>query len=205
MELRKPAVTLLLVWQEYRDQHPDGYSYSQFRRRYREHLHLAAPEPRMRRTLLPAEMCEVDYAGMTMPVATADGVRQVSIFVGTLPFSTIIYAEATWTQTTEDWLCSHVRMFNAWGGRSPSWSRTTEDGRHPRQLLRSDLEPVYLALARHYGIGVVPARVRRPRDKPLAENGVQQVERWVLAPLRNRTFFGLDELNAAMAEKLADL
>ena len=63
----------------------------------------------------------------------------------------------------------------------------------------------YLALARHYGIGVVPARVRRPRDKPLAENGVQQVERWVLAPLRNRTFFGLDELNAAMAEKLADL
>ena len=53
-ELRKPAVTLLLVWQEYRDQHPDGYSYSQFRRRYREHLHLAAPEPRMRRTILPA-------------------------------------------------------------------------------------------------------------------------------------------------------
>ena len=63
----------------------------------------------------------------------------------------------------------------------------------------------YLELARHYGIGVVPARVRRPRDKPLAENGVQQVERWVLAPLRNRTFFSLDELNAAMAEKLSDL
>ncbi|MGB9408971.1 MAG: IS21 family transposase, partial [Terracidiphilus sp.] len=61
-------------------------------------------------------MCEVDYAGMTMPVAIADGVRQVSIFVGTLPFSTLIYAEATWTQTTEDWLASHVRMFNAWGG-----------------------------------------------------------------------------------------
>ena len=112
-ELRKPAVTLQLVWQEYRDRHADGYSYSQFRRRYREHLASSAPEPRMRRTLLPAEMCEVDYAGMTMPVATADGVRQVSIFVGTLPFSTIIYAEATWTQTTEDWLGSHVRMFNA--------------------------------------------------------------------------------------------
>ena len=205
-ELRKPAVTLLLVWQEYRDQHPDGYSYSQFRRRYREHLHLAAPEPRMRRTILPAEMCEVDYAGMTMPVATADGVRQVSIFVGTLPFSTIIYAEATWTQTTEDWLGSHVRMFNAWGGSVP---KLVPDNLKTGVTHASFYDPVlnqsYLALARHYGIGVVPARVRRPRDKPLAENGVQQVERWVLAPLRNRTFFGLDELNAAMAEKLSDL
>ena len=145
-ELRKPAVTLLLVWQEYRDQHPDGYSYSQFRRRYREHLHLAAPEPRMRRTLLPAEMCEVDYAGMTMPVATADGVRQVSIFVGTLPFSTIIYAEATWTQTTEDWLGSHVRMFNAWGGSVPTGPGQSEDGRHPRQLLRYSV--LYTRLSR---------------------------------------------------------
>jgi hypothetical protein len=67
------------------------------------------------------------------------------------------------------------------------------------------LNPSYLALARHYGIGIVPARVRHPRDKPLVENGVQQVERWVLAPLRNRQFFSLDELNAAIAEKLFEL
>ncbi len=151
-ELRKPAVTLLLVWQEYRDSHPDGYSYSQFRRRYREHLHLGAPEPRMRRTLLPAEMCEVDYAGMTMPVATADGVRQVSIFVGTLPFSTLIYAEATWTQTTEDWLGSHVRMFNAWGGSVP---KLVPDNLKTGVTHASFYDPVlnqsYLALARHYG------------------------------------------------------
>jgi len=92
-EMLKPAVTLLLVWREYRDQHADGYSYSQFRRLYREHLQLA-PEPRMRRTLMPAQMCEVDYAGMTMPVMTANGERQASIFVGTLPFSTTIYTEA---------------------------------------------------------------------------------------------------------------
>jgi len=204
-DLRKPAVTLQLLWQEYRDQHPDGYSYSQFRRLYREHLNVT-PEPRMRRTLTPAEMCEVDYAGMTMPVATADGERQVSIFVGTLPFSTIIYAEATWTQTTEDWLGSHVRMFNAWGGSVP---KLVPDNLKTGVTHASFYDPVlnqsYLALAQHYEIGVVPARVRHPRDKPLVENGVQQVERWVLAPLRNRTFFGLDELNAAMAEKLAEL
>ncbi len=159
-ELRKPAVTLLLLWQEYRDRHPDGYSYSQFRRRYREHQHLTAPEPRMRRTLTPAEMCEVDYAGMTMPVVTADGERQVSIFVGTLPFSTIVYAEATWTQTTEDWLGSHVRMFNAWGGSVP---KLVPDNLKTGVTHASFYDPVlnqsYLALARHYGIGVVPARV----------------------------------------------
>ena len=194
-ELLKPAVTLQLVWQEYREKHPDGYSYSQFRRRYWEHLNLT-PEPRMRRTLQPAQTCEVDYAGMTMPVITGNGERQASIFVGTLPFSTYIYAEATWTQTSEDWLGSHVRMFNAWGGTVP---KLVPDNLKTGVTHASFYDPVvnqsYLALARHYEIGVVPARARKPRDKPAVENSVLQVERWVLAPLRNRTFFSLDELN----------
>ena len=204
-ELAKPAVTLLLVWQEYRDRHPEGYSYSQFRRHYRSHQSLA-PEPRMRRTLLPAQLCEVDYAGMAMTVMTAGGERQVSIFVGTLPFSTYLYAEATWTQGSEDWLASHVRMFAAWGGSVPKLvPDNLKTGVTHASFYDPVLNPSYLALARHYGIGIVPARVRRPRDKPLVENGVQQVERWVLAPLRNRQFFSLDELNAAIAEKLFEL
>ena len=204
-ELGKPAVTLLLVWQEYRDRHPEGYRYSQFRRHYRSHQKLA-PEPRMRRTLLPAELCEVDYAGMTMPVITAHGERQASLFVGTLPFSTYLYAEATWTQASEDWLASHVRMFAAWGGSVPKLvPDNLKTGVTHASFYDPVLNPSYLALARHYGIGIVPARVRRPRDKPLVENGVQQVERWVLAPLRNRQFFSLDELNAAIAEKLFEL
>jgi transposase len=204
-ELGKPAVTLLLVWQEYRDLHPDGYSYSQFRRHSRSHQQLA-PEPRMRRALLPAQLCEVDYAGMAMTVMTACGERQVSIFVGTLPFSTYLYAEATWSQAREDWLASHVRMFAAWGGSVPKLvPDNLKTGVTHASFYDPVLNPSYLALARHYGIGIVPARVRRPRDKPLVENGVQQVERWVLAPLRNRQFFSLDELNAAIAEKLFEL
>lgn len=204
-ELAKPAVTLLLVWREYRDRHPEGYSYSQFRRHYRIHQSLA-PEPRMRRTLLPAQLCEVDYAGMMMPVITTGGERQASIFVGTLPFSTLLYAEATWTQTADDWLASHVRMFAAWGGSVPKLvPDNLKTGVTHASFYDPVLNPSYLALARHYGIGIVPARVRRPRDKPLVENGVQQVERWVLAPLRNRQFFSLDALNAAIAEKLFEL
>mgnify|MGYP002078384821 CR=1 FL=1 len=118
VEMRRRGVTLQLLWQEYRDRHPDGYSYSQFRRRYRAQQRLSG-EPRMRRTPAPAAMCEVDYAGQTVAVATPDGERQASVFVASLPFSTIIYAEATWTQGAEDWLASHVRMFEAWGGSVP--------------------------------------------------------------------------------------
>lgn len=204
-ELRKPAMTLLLVWREYFEEHPDGYSYSQFRRHYRQHVKLA-PEPRMRRTLTPGEMCEVDYAGMTMTVVTPHGEVQASVFVGVLPFSGLIYTEATWTQTSEDWLGSHVRMFAVWGGCVPKLvPDNLKTGVTHANYYDPELNHAYLALAQYYRIGVVPARVRKPRDKPSVENGVQQVERWVLAPLRNRTFFSLDELNAAMAEKLAEL
>jgi transposase len=118
-----------------------------------------------------------------MTVMTAGGERQVSIFVGALPFSTHLYAEATWTQGSEDWLASHVRMFTAWGGTVPKLvPDNLKTGVTHASFYDPVLNPSYLALARHYGIGIVPARMRHPRDKPLVENGVQQVERWVLAP-----------------------
>lgn len=202
-EMAKRGVTLMLLWEEYRDLHPKGYSYSQYRRLYQAHLQQTS-EPRLRRTHAPAAMCEVDYAGMTMMISTPEGERQASIFVGCLPFSTLIYAEATWTQGAEDWLASHVRMFAAWGGCVP---KLVPDNLKTGVSAASFYDPVvnrsYQELARHYGIGVVPTRVRKPRDKPLVENAVQQVERWVLAPLRNRVFVSLDALNAAIAERLA--
>jgi transposase len=204
-EMRRRGVTLLLLWQEYRDQHPDGYSYSQFRRYYRAHQRLSGGA-RLRRTPVPAAMCEVDYAGQTMMVATPRGERQASVFVGSLPFSTAIYAEASWTQGTEDWLGSHVRMFDSWGGSVPKLvPDNLKTGISHASFYDPAINRSYLEFARHYGIGVVPARVRKPRDKPLAENAVQQVERWVLAPLRNRVFFSLDDLNRAIRQGVAAL
>src|SRR3954452_9476742 len=99
----------VLVWEEYRQHHRDGYSYSQFRRHFLDHTSASA-EPRMRREHAPGAASEVDYAGMTLTISTAEG--QVSVFVACLPFSGYLYAEATWTQTAEDWLASHVRMFS---------------------------------------------------------------------------------------------
>ena len=118
-DMRKDAVTLQLLWQDYREQHPDGYSYSQFRRRYREHLNVT-PEPRMRRIPTPAEACEVDYAGMTMPVMANARRAFSSAHCRSPPSST----RKRRGQTTEDWLGSHVRMFNAWAVRFPNWCRT---------------------------------------------------------------------------------
>jgi transposase len=180
-ELGKRGVTLMLIWEEYRQQHRDGYSYSQFRRHFLEHTK-ASSEPRMRREHLPGAACEVDYAGMTLTIRTAEGPRQASVFVGCLPFSGYLYAEATWTQTAEDWLASHVRMFAHLGGVVP---KLIPDNLKTGISHASFYDPVvnrsYQELARHYGTGVVPTRVRRPRDKASAEKGVQVIETRVLA------------------------
>jgi transposase len=90
-ELGRRGVTLMLVWEEYRQQHRDGYSYSQFRRHFLDHTSASA-EPRMRREHAPGAACEVDYAGMTLTISTAEGPRQASVFVGCLPFSGDLYA-----------------------------------------------------------------------------------------------------------------
>jgi transposase len=200
-ELGRRGVTLMLIWEEYRQQHRDGYSYSQFRRHFLNHTS-ASTEPRMRREHAPGAACEVDYAGMTLAISTAEG--QASVFVGCLPFSGYLYAEATWTQTAEDWLASHVRMFSHLDGVVP---KLVPDNLKTGITHASFYDPVvnrsYHELARHYGTGVVPTRVRRPRDKASAEKGVQIVETRVLAALRNRVFFTLDEANAAIRELVA--
>src|SRR5512135_262238 len=212
-ELTKRGVTLMLLWEDYRQQHRDGYSYSQFRRRFLEHRK-AGPEPRLRREHIPGAACEVDDAGMTLTISTAEGRRQASVFVACLPFSGYLYAEAMWSQAAEDWLASHVRMFAHLGGVVP---KLVPDNLKTGITHASFYDPVvnrsYHELAHHYGVGVVPTRVRRPRDKGSAEKGsaekgsaekgVQVVETRVLAALRNRLFFTLDEANAAIRELLA--
>src|SRR4051812_25833464 len=187
----------MLVWEEYRQQHRDGYS--QFRRHFLDHTSAGA-EPRMRREHAPGAACEVDYAGMTLTISTTEG--QASVFVGCLPFSGYLYAEATWI--AEDWLASHVRLFSHLDGVVP---KLVPDNLKTGITHASFYDPVvnrsYHELARHYGTGVVPTRVRRPRDKASAEKGVQVVETRILAALRNRVFFTLDEANAAIRELLA--
>ena len=206
LELRRQGVTLRLLWQEYQDAHPTGFRYSRFCERYgqwRGRLDLS-----MRQRHKAGETLFVDYAGQTVPVvdrATGE-LRTAQIFVAVLGASNYTFAEATWTQGLEDWIGSHVRAFEALGALP---QRVVPDnlrsGVSRACRYEPEINPTYHEMAVHYGVAVVPARVRKPRDKAKVEVGVQVVERWVLAPLRDRTFFSLAELNEAIRELLGPL
>ncbi len=191
------------VRQEYKAIHPEGLQYSRFCEQYREwagKLDLV-----MRQEHRAGEKLFIDYAGQTMPVVDPETgeERQAQVFVAVLGASSYTFAEATWTQTLPDWTASHVRAFEFYGGCPelviPDNLRSGVSGAHRYE---PDLNPTYHDLARHYGVAVLPARVRRPRDKAKAEVAVQVVERWILAALHHRTFFSLAELNAAIAKLL---
>jgi transposase len=205
-ELRRPGVTLRLVWEEYRSVHPKGYGYSRFCELYqawRGRLDLV-----MRQEHKAGETLFVDYAGQRVPVVDrrTGEVREAQVFVAVLGASNYTYAEATWTQGLADWIGSHVRAFEFFG----SVPRTVVPDNLKSGVSRAcryepELNPTYHELAVHYGVAVVPARVGKPRDKAKVEVGVQIVERQVLAPLRDRTFFRLAEVNQALRERLGAL
>jgi transposase len=203
-ELRGRGVTLRLLWLEYLERHPEGYRYTQFCEHFHAWQRRSRP-PTMRRVHRAGAALEVDWAGMTLPVIDAGLARAAQVFVACLPCSDLIYAEATWSQGQEDWLAAHVRAFAYLGGCPETLvPDNTKTGVTEAHYWDPVLNRSYHELARHYGVAIVPARVRKPRDKPAAENAVQQVERWVLAPLRHRQLFSLAEANAALAEKVAE-
>jgi transposase len=205
-ELRRPGVTLMLLWEEYRAEHPEGFGYRWFCKRYEDWS--GALDVVMRQTHRAGEKLFVDYAGHTVEVVDpASGeIRTAQIFVAVLGASNYTYAEATWSQGLADWIGSHVRAFAYFDGVPaivvPDNLRSGVSKSHRDE---PDLNPTYLELANHYGVAVVPARVRKPRDKAKAETGVQIVERWILAALRHQTFFSLSALNTAIATLLERL
>lgn len=205
-ELRKKGVTLLLLWEEHRAGNPKAFRYSRFCELYQEWR--GAAEPRMHQVHKAGEKLFVDYAGLTAPVvdrATGEP-RPAQIFVATLGASSYTYAEATWSQALPDWISSHVRAFSSFGGVPELVvPDNLKAGVTSACYYEPEVNPTYQEMARHYGTVILPARVRKPRDKSKVENGVQQVERWVLAPLRNHSFFSLAALNSAIDAQVAAL
>ena len=205
-ELRRPGVTQFLLWQEYKQTHPEGFQYSWFCDQYR--LWRGTIDHSMRQSHLAGEKLFVDYAGQTVEVVDhrTGEVRQAQIFVAVLGASNYTFAEATWSQQLADWIGSHVRAFNFFGGVSAVVvPDNLKSGVHKAHRYEPDLNPSYAEMACHYGTSVLPARVRKPKDKAKVEGGVLLVERWILAALRNRTFFSLTELNQAIGELLERL
>lgn len=199
-ELARKGVTLALLWEEYKSAHPDGLQYSQFCERYRGYARRL--DLTMRQVHRAGEKCFIDYAGQTVPVVDrrTGEVRQAQVFIAVLGASNYTYGEATWTQRLPDWIGSHVRAFDAFGAVPelliPDNLRSAVTRAHRYEPL---LNATYSECATHYGTAILPARVRRPRDKAKAEVGVQVVGRFVLARLRHQTFFSLEELNREIA------
>ncbi len=205
-ELRRPGVTLRLLWLEYREVHLDGYGYSRFCELYRDWAKRFKTS--MRQVHKAGEKVFVDYAGQTIPITdpTTGEVRQAQIFVGVLGASSYTFVEAHESQELPHWISGHVHMFAFFGGTTQLVipdnlkAGVTHPGRY-----EPDVNPTYQDFAQHYGVAILPARAYKPKDKAKVEVGVQAVERWILARLRDRVFFSLAELNQALRELLDEL
>lgn len=211
-ELHRPGVTLQLLWSEYQESaaaRRDGtkpYQYSHFCETYKAWR--ARLKPSMRRVYVGGEQAFIDYSG-TKPRLTDPSTgerREVELFVMVLGASNYTYAEATYTQKLADFVGSTIRGFEYFGGVPqvivPDQLRSAVKG---PDRYEPDINATYLEMAQHYGTTVLPARPRKPKDKAKVEGAVLLAQRWVLAKLRNSTFFTLAELNHAIADLLEDL
>ena len=199
-------MTLQLIFEEYSGASKTKLSYSHFAYQYRQWKKTQPSS--MRQTHVAGDKVFVDYAGPTIPVIDSETgkIRQAQIFVGVLGASNYIYLEATWSQKLENWIGSHVRMFNHFGGVTslivPDNLRSTVTKSDPYE---PELNRVYAEFARHYAMALAPARIYRPKDKAKAENGVLIVERWVLMRLRKYNFTGLLQLNDELRRLMVDV
>jgi transposase len=198
-ELKKPGVTLMLLWHEYRAAQPQGYAYSQFCERYRQwarRLKLS-----MRQVHRAGEKMFVDFSGNRPHLVDPRSGEMVAVelFVGVLGASGLIYAEATRTQDLPSWISAHVRMLEYFHGSPAVWvPDQLKSGVTTASRYDPDINRTYADLARHYGAVVIPARPAAPTDKPKVEVSVLIAQRWVLAALRHHTFFTLADLNTAI-------
>ena len=205
-ELRRPGVTLQLLWEEHRAIYPEGYGYSRFCELYR--VWEARLSPTMRQGHVAGERMFVDYAGTTLEVidASTGEAMTAQLFVAVLGASNYTYAEATWTQGLSDWIGSHTRTFTFIGG-VPAMvvSDNLRSGVTKACFYEPAVNRTYAELAAHYNTAIVPARPYRARDKAKAEVAVQIATRFIMAKLRNRQFFSLPALNAAIAELVTQI
>ena len=205
-ELRRPGVTLMLLWMEYREAHrDDGYGYSQFCLRYRawqRHVDVV-----MRQEYRAGEKLFVDFPGQHLAIydrRTGAVATQAELFVAVMGASNYLYAEAVASQELSWWICAHVHAFEAMGCLPrivvPDNLASAVKKAHRYE---PDINASYQEMAAHYGVAVIPARARKPRDKAKAEAGVLLAERWILAQLRNRRFYSLAEANTEIKKLVA--
>lgn len=205
-ELPNKGVTRMLLWEEYCKGEEAPYSYSRFCELYNRWARKL--DPVMRLSHKAGEKLFIDYAGLTIPYVSQETGEEhkAYVFVATMGASSYTYAEAQESQAMKCWIGGHVRAFEFFGGVPEILvPDNTKTGITSACRYEPDINPTYQDMATHYGAAVIPARVRRPRDKAKVETGVQVVEYRVMAALRKRQFFSIDEINQALRPKLEEL
>ena len=209
-ELSKVGVTLKMLWKEYRDKCKQegglAYGYTRFCNGYGAFVighnltnHLSHK---------PGVVTEVDWSGPTMSLlnpATGEELK-VYLFVATLPYSRYAYVEPCLDMKEDTWLRCHVHMYEFFGGvtvRTVCDNLKTGVVSHPREG-EVVLNEAYEALGNHYMTAIMPAQVRKPKQKASVENTVGNVATAIIAALRNETFYTLDQLKAAVSEQLEE-
>ena len=196
-----PHLTQQLLWEEYRQANPDGYRYCRFCELYQRWR--SKQDVVLRQEHKAGEKLFVDWAGTTIPIYDPRGgpTQQAHLFVAVLGASSYTYAEATPDEQLANWIGAHIRAFEfSRGVPKLVVPDNTKTGVTKACRYDPDLNPTYQEMAMHYGVGVVPARPYKPRDKAKVESGVQLAERWIIAALRHRKFFSIEELNQAIRE-----
>lgn len=206
-ELAQRDMTLSLIWEEYRQANherlADCLCYSQFQKRYQAWLKTLRIS--MRQFHKPGDKLFVDFCGRTMPITNPDTGEQTpaQVFVGVLGGSSYTFAYAVPSQKIADWIICHVKAFEFFGGVTqqvvPDNLKSAVIKHTPQEVITNT---AYADCAEHYDVLINPARSRKPKDKSLAEVGVQIVQRGVLAPLRKRTFFSVEELNVEITKRI---
>ncbi len=198
-------LTIELLWEEYRQQQPDGYCYSRFCKLYRRWK--KRQDVVLRQDHRPGEKLFLDWAGATLSIHHRDGsVTQAPLFVSALGVSSYTYAEAVTDQQMANWLKVQMNALEFYDGCPQLLiPDNTKTGVTRACIYEPDLNPTYQEFAIHYGVAVMPARPRKPRDKAKVESAVQVVQRWIVMRLRHRRFFSEREANEAIRELLTYL
>ena len=202
-ELKKPGVTLMVLWNEYQKEHPGGYSYSRFS--YHFQVWRNASKVTMHIEHKAGDKMFVDYAGDKLTIVNRKTGREqpVEVFVAILGASQLTYAEVSFSQKLEDWIRSNERAFIYFNGVTQA---IVPDNLKSGVTYSNRYEPginfMFDDFAEHYQTVVLPTRVRSPQDKALVENAVKLVYQRIYAPLRNKTFYSLEELNEAIWDLL---
>lgn len=209
-ELAKKGVNLTLLWSEYKNKALElnqvPYQYTQFCEKYREWA--VVTKATMRIEHKPGEAMQVDWAGATIPIhnVVTGETRPAYLFVAALPCSCYAYAELCDDMAIENWLLCHIHAYDYFGGVT---RLLIPDNLKTGVIKNSKYETVlnrnYNELAQHYNTAIVPARVRKPQDKSIAEGSVKFATTWIIAALRNEKFFSFAAASKAVKDKLEEL